>query len=269
MLADLAAETIKRGDCKLVYDERRKKWYALLAYHAEEAAPRTVDPARVLVVHRGVNNVLTLLPSTGERAVFIAGQKFIGQRKKLQARMRDMRRVSSCERGSGAQGHGVARRFESYDALEGKLSRIVHTTCQQWAAQVAETAERFGCGMVVIEDYGGIEPQENDYLRRCLDRFPFFRLKTAIQQALMKRGMHLEEVPSEYVSSKCPRCAAADTRFHNTRTNVFHCKECGFERPADFVAALNMLRRSSADTTTWDKKLEQERKLAEKMRATA
>jgi hypothetical protein len=38
--------------------------------------------------------------------------------------------------------------------------------------------------------------------------------------------------------------------------------QCEFDRPADFVAALNMLRDSGVDSSLWDKRLEQEKRLA-------
>ena len=45
-LKRIAAGTLEHGDCKIQYDERRKKWYALLSYEAPEPVPLTVDPRR-------------------------------------------------------------------------------------------------------------------------------------------------------------------------------------------------------------------------------
>jgi transposase len=250
------------GDCKFQYDERRKKWYALLSYEANEAAPMTVDPARALVVHRGIQNAIYLLPSTGQSAVKLPGAKFIGQRRKLQARMRDMRQVAAAERGGGAKGHGKSRRFESYDALEGKLARVTKTWCQQAAAFVQQTAERMGCGLVVIEGYGGIEPNEDVHLRRVLDRFPLYQLKESIVHRCKSNGHTVEEAGSTYISSTCPACGNQDTRQHNTRTNTFHCSVCDLARPADWVAAYWMLKRSNADSSTLDEQLRRQLELA-------
>jgi phage FluMu protein Com len=261
----IAAGTIEHGDCKIQYDERRKKWYALLAYHAPEPSPASVDPRRVLAVHRGARNALYLLTSTGERGLPFPGSKLMAQRKHLSARMRDIKRTSELERGRGSKGHGRSRRYEAYSALEDKLARVTHTFCQQAAAFVSQTAERLGCALVLIEDYGGIVEQDAD-VRRVLDHGPLYQLKECVAHRMEKDGRALKEVPSAYISTKCPRCKALDSRAHNTRTGIFHCRGCEFERPADWVAAWWMLSLGGADMRVWEERLERERKLAERLR---
>lgn len=261
-LARIVSKALPHGDCKIQWDERRKKWYALVAYEPSEPAPVRVDVARTLAVHRGVRNAIYLLPSTGERGIAMPGAKYLAQRRSLQMRMREVRRVSMFERGAGAKGHGKARRFESYDALEGKLARATHTFCQQAAAFVAATAKRLGCGVVVIEDYGGIEANEDPQKRRVLDRFPLDQLKKCIEFRMERDGLTLREASSAYISSTCPRCAVSDTRAHNARTGIFHCRVCIFERPADWVAAYWMLTHGGADMSVWVERLRRERELA-------
>lgn len=262
-LDQIVSGAIPHGDCKLQFDDRHKKWFALLSYEASVVEHPGLDPAHVLIVHRGIRNALYLLCSTGERAPALLGGKFSAQRRRLQARTRDVRRTSAAERGEGAKGHGRARRYETYDALGDKLARVTHTFCQQAAAHVAETAIRLGCGTVVIEDYGGIEPDDDPALRRVLDRFPLYELKQCVASRLERDGIALQETPSAYISSTCPRCGEQDTRAHNTRTNVFHCRQCGFERPADWVASYWMGKHFGADMSAWDERLKRERALAD------
>lgn len=249
------------GAATLKYDTERKKWYAIVAYDIEDPAPVTIDPARAIAVHRGARNALYLVTTTGN-IKGLPGSKFVAQRRSLQARMRDFRQVSQFERGSGAKGHGRTRRFESYGALENKIERITHTFCQQMAASVSHYAKLWGCGLIIIEDYGGIEPSEERALRRVLDRFPLFELKQAVTNRVQRDGHSLKETPSAYISSTCPRCLTQDTRLHNTRTNVFHCNICGLERPADFVAGYWMLAHSGVDMSVWEKRFELEARLA-------
>lgn len=262
-LDKLVSGEIKYGDCKLQWDERRSKWYALVSYELPPPERKPVDAAKVLSVHRGVRNALFMVSSGGERYVALPGWKYVGQRRKLQARMREMRSVGAPERGQGAKGHGRDRRFESHSALDDKLARATHTFCQQAAAFVVTTAIRMGCGVVLIEDYGGIQPSDNPHLRRVLDRFPLYELKQSIAHAAQKAGLTLREGPSEYVSSTCPTCAHEDVRQHNIRTNVFHCKHCKFERPADWVAAYWLLRHDGASKHI-DQQLQRARMLARK-----
>lgn len=265
-LAAIVRGEIEHGDCKLQYDERRKKWYGLLAYEAPDPVPMSVDPARVLAVHRGARNALYLLSSTGARGVSLPGSKLLAQRRALQARMRDAKRIGAFELGGGAKGHGRTRRMERYSQLEDKLARVTKTFCQQAAAFACESAKRLGCGMILIEDYGGIEPDEDSAIRRILDHGPLYALKQAIDHRCEKDGLTLREVPSAYLSTQCPRCLEIDPRSHNVRTGMFRCRVCVFERPADWVAAYWMLQAGGADMRVWRERLDRERELADKLR---
>lgn len=258
----IARGEIAHGACQISYDKRRKKWFAHLSYDAPDAAPVTVDPARALIVHRGVRSALYCLPTTGATRRPLSGAKYIAQRRQLQARMRDARSIGPAELGTGAKGHGQERRHEHMGALLGKLGRATKTFCQQAAAWLDAEAERLGCGLIVIEDYGGIEPNDDATLRRVLDRFPLYELKVAILHAAAKSGRTLREVPSAYISSTCPKCENADTRQHNTRTDVFHCRACDFDRQADWVAAYWMGKRSGVDMSAIDAALRREKELA-------
>ena len=261
LLRKMAAGEIECGDCKIQRDEERGKWYALLAYKAPPAQPVGMDPNRVLAVHRGVRNALYLV-STAGHVKSLPGGKYVAQRQALQARIKNIRQISAPERGDGAKGHGRARRFQTHDALGDKLARATRTWCQQAAAFVAQMARAWGCGTVVIEDYGGIEPAAERTLRRVLDRFPLYQLKQCITSRLEMDGILLRETPSAFISSTCPRCGHVDQAQHNTRTGIFHCKVCGWERPADLVAGLWMLRHSGADMAEWDRRFAHERRLA-------
>ncbi len=230
--------------------------------------PIVADSRRVLVVHRGMRNVLYALTSTGETGTPFRGNKYLGQRRKLRARQWDAQRVTADERGSGAKGHGRERRYEAASQMGDKLARATHTFCLQAAAWVARLAIARGCGIVVIEDYGGIAPASEPAVRRLLDRFPFDQLKQCIVSRLQlatdlggnRVSITLREVPPAYISSTCPRCRSCDVGQHNVRTGIFHCKTCVFERPADWVAAFWMLDRSGADMGVLRRRLADELK---------
>lgn len=258
----IADGTIHHGDAKLQWDERRRKWYALLSYDAPERVHPSADPDNALIVHRGVRNVVTLLATTGP-SKFLPGAKFVAQRRALQARMRDAKRISVDELGDGAKGHGKQRRYSHYDSLEGKLSRVTHTFCQQVASFVVSRAIEWGCGTVVIEDYGGIEPNEDPSLRRVLDRFPLHELKLCIASRCERDGIALVETASAFISTECPRCRHCEPGNHVRRTGMFRCRRCVFERPADWVAAFAMGVGSGVDMSLWRERLERERKVAE------
>lgn len=261
-IAAIASKVTPHGDVKLQWDERRRKWYALLSYTAQPRVHAKADPDNALVVHRGVRNALYLLSSTGQ-SKSLPGAKFVAQRRALQARSKDAKRISPHELGEGAKGHGRARRYEHYETLQDKIARVTHTFCQQSAAYVAARAIEWGCGTVIIEDYGGIAPSEDAALRRVLDRFPLYEMKQCIVSRLDRDGLALRETPSAFISTTCPRCEHCEPRNHNTRTGMFRCCVCFFERPADWVAAFWMLDHGGGDMTIWRKRLQRERELRE------
>lgn len=266
-LDGIVSGQIDHGDCKIQWDERRHKWYALVSYTALERVVPGLDPANVLAVHRGARNALYLLSSTGERGLPFPGSKILAQRRRLSARMREIRRSSEFERGSGSKGHGRSRRYETYSALEDKVARVTHTFCQQAAAFAAFTAARLGCGTIFIEDYGGIGPDKDVHVRRVLDHGPLYALKQAIEHRAERDGIALKEVESAYISSKCPRCVTLDAGAHNHRTGIFHCKVCEFSRPSDWVAAYWMLSNGGGDMGPWHEKLRRERDFGDMLRA--
>lgn len=256
-LKQIAKGEIQHCDCQVVLDEHRNKWYAILAYEQmKKPLNAVVDPKRVLVVHRGVRHALTFLCNDGGRVEYLNGDKLMGQLSQLRERLRKAQHVSLAELGSGARGHGKDRRSEPYDSFDNKRKAVIKTWCQQTAAFILQLLVKYGAGVLVIEDYDGVKPSSDPTLRQVLERFPLFQLKQMLKNALEVKACNVElrEVPAEYISTTCLACGNADDRQHNRRTGVFHCRQCGFERPADFVAAIHMLRRSGADTTVWDER---------------
>jgi transposase len=267
VVKDIASGVLPHGEMSLQYDRDRRKWYVLISYEMLAAEPMSVDPRRVLAVHRGIRHALYPICSTGEHVRPFIGSKFAAQKRHLMHRMSDLRRTGVSELGQGAKGHGHSRRYRHKDSIGDKVARVTKTFCQQAAAWVADLAILRGCGLVVIEDYGGVAPAETPQLRRVLERFPLDQLKTAIETRLeyvvLPGGgavrIALKEVSSKWISSKCPRCFTIDPSFHNMRTNVFHCVACGYNRSADWVAAYWMLTDSGADMGEWHRQLQLDR----------
>jgi len=265
-LREIAAQRVTHGDCRLVLDPHKKKWYAILAYEAEAKTVSERTEGRALIVHRGTNNALTLLTTDGGFS-YVSGSKLLKQLRVNEARTRDMRSVSGAELGRGSHGHGKDRRYAHYqkDKLRASRDNIVTTWCQQMAHHICKLAARHGCDRLVIEDYGGIEPHTDQHLRRVLFRFPLYELKKCIKNVAEIRSLTLLEVPSEYISTSCPACGNEDFRQHNVHTGVFHCRACDYDRGADFVAALNMLKRSKLDTSVWDARLRAVKRLTKEL----
>lgn len=252
---------------KLDYCERKKKWYALLSYsYPRPPSARECDPDRVMTLHRGVHNFLVAMSSAGHYNVVARGGKLMDMKRKLAARRRSMAAIPAVELGTGAKGRGTQRRYESREGLGDKEARFIKTFCQQTAAKVRLLAKQWGCGRIVIGDYGGTDDAEERALRRFVPRFPLYQLKSAIGNALDPLSIRLEEVSEAYLSQTCPRCTNRESGQHNRRTGIFHCRICAFERPADWVSALLMLRTAEPTENEHDRRLEKQYGIEEKLR---
>lgn len=254
--------TIPYGSCKIHWNDRRKKWFVNISYHTPIQTPAPdVKVENVLIVHRGVRNVVTFLDNV--RGVYkeVRGNSYLTQRARIRARQRSLKSVRSEERGSGAKGHGVARRYEPGQSLGDKLARITTTFCQQIAAMVVKRATEFGCGTVIIEDYGGIQASEDRGERIALDRFPFYQLKQSIASACERAGLAMKEVSAGNVTTTCPRCREENPNGVNPRSGIYHCRWCDFTRAGDYVSTFWMLERSKADASVIVERMRDEKKL--------
>ena len=252
-LREIAEGKIAHGSIKLVYapsarrkDGKRGKWYAMISYSMPMPSRAPANSGGALVAHRGQRNFLTLMASGGGLVKYVDGYNMRNRWRQLEARSRDAKNGLDGA-GSGARGHGTKRRYRSHEVIGDKIDRCKRTFCQQRAMNVIRRAKQIGATVIVIEDYGGIEPHAERGVRRFLDRFPMYMLKQAIVSACEREGIEVAEVPAEYISSTCPACNAQNVGFHNVSRNMFHCRECDFDRGADWVAAYHMLQRYMGD----------------------
>jgi len=261
----------EQGDVKLVYDDsqrgedgrRRGKWFAIIAFSVPKPAPADhLDPRKVLVLHRGHRNLLVAMGSDGDYRVVARGGKLTAAKRRFKRRREELKRISQAERGPGATGHGRRRFYALPESLEHKEADFIKTFCQQLAAQVRKLVLELGYGTVKIEDYGGIGPDDVRSVRRFVDHPPYHQLRDAIKNALESIGVTLGTYPHEYISQTCPACGNQDAGQHNLRTGIFHCRRCGLDRLADWVAPLHALRRSNGGVAgAWEDMIKTEQRL--------
>lgn len=261
---------LKRGELKILYSEKDKKWFLFIAYsEPPPIRPDTCDPDHVMVLHRGYRNLLVCATNHGRYQVLATGKKLLAFKRGMEARRESFQAVTRAERGSGAHGHGRGRRYEVSNSISEKEKNHVHTLCQQLGARVAQLAVAWGCGTVAIESYGGIEPDADRAKRVFIPRFPNAELKGCVAWSLKKIGIELGEYEHAFMSQTCPCCDSVDEGQINRRTGVFHCRVCSFDRDVDLVGSLHALRRTCEDRTAgtiWENRLKFEAKLADAIR---
>jgi hypothetical protein len=237
-----------RGDLKIVYDERRKRWTARLTLKRPMPVPLPLDPTRVLSVHRGMRSFITWATSEGATDILDGGEQVLAFKDQMHRRRRGWyaHKKSASKR---THGRGYFRRYQMYRELEDKEANFVDTKCKQLAARVVSLAVKHGCGKVIIDDWSAselgdaVEAKDGAYKAWLVRRWPFAQQKQAIEQALLKIGLVLEVVPSAYESQTCPSCGHVDAKSDGGR-GTFCCTACGFKRHVDSVANLNALRQA-------------------------
>lgn len=262
------APGVKRGDAKIIYSVEKKKWFAIITY--SELAPEhpaACDPDVTLIVHRGERNFLTWADTKGGWDVLATGEKLRAFKRRMRARRRSYQSVRRAERGDGAHGHGRGRRYETPDKITEAEQNFVKTLCQQMGARVAELARVRGAGRILIEEFDGMPDFEERGERMYRERFPYAELKKAIEWSLKKIGLELEEYEAANISRTCPMCGHLND--HPTRTRIYHCDGCRFERPVDFVGAIHALRKACDGWAgeEHEKRLKFEKQLDEQLRS--
>jgi len=249
----------------------RKKWFAFIAYtEAAPFRPSICRPEHAMVVHRGERNLLVCATNEGRYLVLATGNKLRAQKRAFKARRESLQARALAERGTGSSGHGRARRYSATDVLSQKEANAVHTLCQQLGARVAQLAKEWGCGSVYIEKFGGIGPDSDRGKRKALERFPYHDLKLSVEWALRKAGLGLDQYDHEYISQTCPACGNVDAAQVNRATGIFHCRECAFDRPVDFVAAIHALRQvGDGSAGDWEGRIAAAERLRQKVRKEA
>lgn len=281
------------GDCKLVWDERIKKWSARLTYKRERPAPIPLSPDRMLAVHRSAGSFLYWASTTGEAAPLGADGIFhvdpneagvldAGHRiRHFKDQMHRRRRVFySLKRDNPrrSRGRGFWRRYEKYRTLEDKEARFIDTVTRQVARRIVDIAKRLGCGVVVMDDWSAREVANNaqdkgeKHLAWIVRRWPFERQKDVIEAALeneQESGIRMVTVSSRNESITCPRpkCRNIDAA-QDLGNGRFKCLNpaCQFEHSVQAVAAWNMLWQAG-DEGALEKHEEKRRAKLDKLRS--
>jgi len=237
-----AGTPYRTGDLKLQFDERKKKWYAILAYSKPRPKPLQ---GGIFVVHRGMVNMLYGMGEDERGLTIFAGDDVRARKLQMRTRRRELGKHRP-ELGTGARGHGNSRRDAALIRLRGKEERFVDTKCKQAAARMVQLALSSGAATIVMEDYTTIDDASIEdtgdagWLAKC---WPWYHQAEACVFASAKAGLGVLRVPAQYISQDCPECGCRCATSDNHK-GTFHCKGCGYKRPIDYVNALHMMRRA-------------------------
>lgn len=265
LLRRIVSGEAKLGDCRIQEDDRgRIKWQAFvsLTYGVEEQTG-----GRTMAVHRGVADALTVAVATdGKReswtSTLASGGDILAHKAAYRARRASLGRHAR-DASNGARGHGGLRRLEHITRLEDSEERWVRSKCQTLAARVMEIAKQRGVTRIVLEDWTNPAGPDLGGVEWLVRSFPMAQLRASIEWAARMRGLDVAVVSGAYTSRICPSCGhehesppvkkSASPTTGTTRYS-FHCEKCQLWRPADYVAAWNLLLRDGKPCPLEDEK---------------
>jgi putative transposase len=220
----------------ILYNERKRKWMLTLTYQFE-AAPKSVNPNRVLGVDMGITNAAYMALNDNrfwrER---IDGGQIEQHRRRIEAQRRKLAsQAAVC--GEARIGHGRKKRMKPLDKLESRISNFRNTVNHTYARRIVEIARRMECGVIQVEDLTGIS--EGDTF---LGRWTYFDLQTKIENKASEYGIEVRKIKPNWTSKRCSECGhiAHENRDIKRDQAKFHCVMCGYEVNADFNAARNI-----------------------------
>ncbi len=145
---------------------------------------------------------------------------------------------------------GQGKRFQERDRLYRKLNRYWKELLHLTSNQLLETANRWQCQTLVLEDLRTFEPPKN---KRKLSRKLSTWLRGSLFEILIykakRAGITVKRVNSSWTSNYCPRCAQKGLKItepilrkENKKGRFFHCPHCSFTADRDYIAAVNIYR---------------------------
>jgi len=240
--------------CRVV--NKDGKWLLKVSYQWPK--PHSTQAKGIMFVRRTTNKFLVAMTLAGESPEpLLETRSIVALKTQLDARKKAVRQ-GLAHRGSGARGHGVARRYREYTRLDGIERNTVATWCQQQAAWIAKESVRLNCGMVMLEDFAGssVPVSEDRRLQTLLRRFPFAKLNECIEWACKKHGL---ECSSQVVhtSVECPVCGEVVSDRSGWKVCV-----CGLCVQKDTLAIWRIILAAKLDTVGMVKRADHEARLA-------
>lgn len=209
-----------------------------------------LDPMRVLGVDLGLAKPLVMQPYDAGKEEYIISDKYANTsqfmdkwcinedrinnfrkqiEKKKFRKQHNLREVSE-----GHSGKGRIKRTAPLDVYKDKISNFRKTTNHVYAKRIIDTAIKYGCGTIQLEDLGGLNKTD-----AFLGKWTYFDLHKRIEEKAACVGIEVKYVKPAYTSQRCSKCGNIDSENRPSQA-VFVCKECGYKLNADVNAARNI-----------------------------
>jgi len=145
---------------------------------------------------------------------------------------------------------GQGRRRQELERLYRKLNRYREEILHLASNQLLETALRWQCTTIVLEDLRTYEPPKHrKKLSRKLSNWLRGALYDILSYKAKRFGIKVVRVNPRWTSSYCPRCGAKGEKISEPRSRqvikrgrFFYCAACTYVADRDYIAAVNIYR---------------------------
>ncbi|WP_240836674.1 RNA-guided endonuclease TnpB family protein [Macrococcus sp. PK] len=234
--AKIAIERIMSGryslnDSKI--HKYKKDLYILLTFTDNEVKQVAISKDKVLGVHLGIINAVTMHVSGTPIVNQIAGGEIDAFRKRIEKQRiskRNQLKVASQNR----KGHGRETLLAPLETLSKKVDNFKNLTNHRYSKYIVGFAIKNGCGTIQLEDLKGIRKDE-----AFLATWSYFDLQQKIKYKAEECGIEVKIVKPRYTSQRCYKCGYIDNE-NRIEKNQFFCKKCGHHSDGDINASKNI-----------------------------
>ena len=140
---------------------------------------------------------------------------------------------------------GQGTRRQELERLHRKLNRYRQEILHLASNQLLETALRWQCKTIILEDLRSYEPPKH----RKLSNWLRGALYDILSYKATRFRIRIVRVNPRWTSTYCPRCGAKGEKISDPRSRhaikrgrFFHCTSCCYLADHDYIAAINIYR---------------------------
>jgi len=255
---------LKMGKVGIKYDERKRKWYALISW--SEYCEEGYIEGQAAAVNFGCHVLLQALAEKGE-IWERTGTDVLVMRRRFQARRWSLGKAKRSH-GSGGRGRGVKRRELPLRKLSERETRWVENWIRVTAADFVKWCLEHRVSDVHLEDLSGVREaferstggEAHEELKRLIHNWPYYQAQQAIERQCAEHGIRCHYKAASWDSQRCPSCR--HTAPGNVKTmevsgatklidgdfwrkvekrSRFECEKCGLKHAGDVITCANHL----------------------------
>ena len=201
-IVDNEQEHYKMSDSKIMYDERLKAFFLVMAVKFPRSEV-VADNDKIMGVDLGIAIPAVVATNFDNYYYQNVGSAQEIRDFERQVEQRKIRLSKSRKwAGEGNVGHGYKKRTEASNKLRDKIARFKETKNHQWSKYIVDEAIKMGCGTIQMEDLSGISDGGEQFLKR----WTYYDLQQKITYKAEGLGLKVVKVSPKYTSARCSKC---------------------------------------------------------------